>query len=337
MQCASDAGYLRRRSQLPRRLCADLAVESCSAICPLRCNDGNLSRRKRHARRAGISAQHLPDRRSQSVPELSVRICVSNLRRQLHARSRARCNCAAGCAADSPHRCSTPIQNPSTMMRMLGGQGHVTRQRAKPECASSSTPPALQLRHIAQNWLDLRAERALSTFDQRHLLNLQAQYTSGAGLDGGTLMSGWRGRLLKEWTLLDAHCRRHRNAGDADLSRRRSRHRIHGTIRPNLTGAPIYSFGDRPASQCSGITPRRCPGNGERRARFHYRPRPVQPRQLARAHISPEHALLSGSPAWTRRTCSITVSSPSWIHDRQQHAIRPARWPPTPCAACKPR
>ncbi|WP_051670762.1 carboxypeptidase regulatory-like domain-containing protein [Bryobacter aggregatus] len=52
---------------------------------------------------------------------------------------------------------------------------------------------------IAQNWLDLGAERAKSNFDQRHLFNLTGQYTSGMGKSG--LMSGWRGRLLKEWTL----------------------------------------------------------------------------------------------------------------------------------------
>jgi trimeric autotransporter adhesin len=55
---------------------------------------------------------------------------------------------------------------------------------------------------VAQNWLDLSAERGLSTFDQRQLLNLQMQYTTGMGLGGGTLLNGWRGRLLKEWTVL---------------------------------------------------------------------------------------------------------------------------------------
>ncbi len=53
---------------------------------------------------------------------------------------------------------------------------------------------------IAQNWLDLSAERGLSNFDQRHLLTLTGQYTSGMGIGGGTLMSGWRAIVLKEWT-----------------------------------------------------------------------------------------------------------------------------------------
>lgn len=53
---------------------------------------------------------------------------------------------------------------------------------------------------IAQNWLDLRAERGLSSFDQRHLMNLQMQYSTGMGVGGGALVGGWKGRLLKEWT-----------------------------------------------------------------------------------------------------------------------------------------
>jgi hypothetical protein len=55
---------------------------------------------------------------------------------------------------------------------------------------------------IAQNWLDLSAERGLSNFDQRQLLNANLQYSSGTGLRGGTLMGGWRGALLKEWTMI---------------------------------------------------------------------------------------------------------------------------------------
>ena len=35
---------------------------------------------------------------------------------------------------------------------------------------------------IAQNWLNLNAERGLSAFDQRHLLNAQLQYTTGMGM-----------------------------------------------------------------------------------------------------------------------------------------------------------
>ena len=137
----------------------------------------------------------------------------------------------------------------------LGGQGHVLsgNQTAAPPggqgsggsgggstgttsttTQSSSTTPS-----IAQNWLNLHAERSLSSFDQRHLLNLQAQYTSGEGLGGGTLMGGWPGRLLKEWTIV----------GTAVVGSGLPETPVYlaavpgtgytGTIRPNPTGAHI--------------------------------------------------------------------------------------------------
>lgn len=69
----------------------------------------------------------------------------------------------------------------------LGGESH--------QLANASAQPA-----IAQDWRNPRAERSLSSFDQRHLLHVRIQYTTGMGLGGGTLMSGWRGRLFKQWT-----------------------------------------------------------------------------------------------------------------------------------------
>ncbi len=54
---------------------------------------------------------------------------------------------------------------------------------------------------FAQNWLDLEAEHGPSSFDQRHLLTVQFQYTTGVGVAGGALVDGWRGSLLKGWTI----------------------------------------------------------------------------------------------------------------------------------------
>jgi hypothetical protein len=54
---------------------------------------------------------------------------------------------------------------------------------------------------VAQNWLDLSAERALSGFDSRHNLTLSLQYSTGMGTQGGTLVNGWKGTLLKDWTV----------------------------------------------------------------------------------------------------------------------------------------
>jgi hypothetical protein len=102
--------------------------------------------------------------------------------------------------------------------------------------ASSQAAPM-----IAQNWLDLSAERSRSSFDQRHLLNFQMQYTTGMGLRGGTLASGWRGALWKEWTVAAQV-----NAGSGlpltplYLAAVPGTG-VTGTIRPDYTGAPLYS------------------------------------------------------------------------------------------------
>ncbi len=112
--------------------------------------------------------------------------------------------------------------------------------------AAASTPgsgAALNTRNlvIAQNWLDLSAERSLSSFDQRHLLNVQIQYTTGMGLAGGTLLNGWRGALLKEWTFLSTI-----SAGSGlpltpSLLAPVEGTGFTGTLRPNSTGASVYS------------------------------------------------------------------------------------------------
>ena len=53
---------------------------------------------------------------------------------------------------------------------------------------------------LAQNWLDLEAEYARSNFDQRHQVVATFEYTTGAGVLGGTLLDGVKGRLFKDWT-----------------------------------------------------------------------------------------------------------------------------------------
>ncbi len=94
---------------------------------------------------------------------------------------------------------------------------------------------------IAQNWLDLSAERALSNFDQRHLLTVQVQYTTGMGIRGGTLVNGWKGVLLKQWTVGSQI-----TAGSGLPLSPVYPVAVHGTgvtgtVRPDYTGAPLYS------------------------------------------------------------------------------------------------
>jgi hypothetical protein len=120
----------------------------------------------------------------------------------------------------------------------LGGGGH---QVASGSGQAQSASLAMPTSEVAQNWLNPRAERSLSNFDERQLLYLQGQYTSGQGLEGGTLLGGWRGRALKEWTV----------QGNLTYGTGLPEDPLYpfavpgtgysGIIRPDLTGAPIYS------------------------------------------------------------------------------------------------
>ncbi len=104
--------------------------------------------------------------------------------------------------------------------------------------SSGSGQPSLA---IAQNWLNLSAERSLSTFDQRHLLSLQMQYTTGMGLTGGTLLRGWKAALFKEWTFATQI-----SAGSGLPQTPVYLEAVQGTgvtgsIRPDYIGAALYA------------------------------------------------------------------------------------------------
>jgi hypothetical protein len=94
---------------------------------------------------------------------------------------------------------------------------------------------------IAQNWLDLSAERGLSSFDQRHLMNLQLQYTSGMGIRGGTLMGGWKGRLFKEWTFATQITAGSGLPLTPVYPMAAGGTGVTGNIRPDRTGVSIYA------------------------------------------------------------------------------------------------
>ena len=93
---------------------------------------------------------------------------------------------------------------------------------------------------IAQNWLDLSAERGLSNFDQRHLVTVSAQYTSGVGVRGGTLMSGWRGTLLKGWTFVNQITAGSGLPETPIYQAAVANTGVAGPIRPDYSGAALY-------------------------------------------------------------------------------------------------
>jgi hypothetical protein len=119
------------------------------------------------------------------------------------------------------------------------GSGATTGATTGPTTAPASSSP--QTAAIAQNWLNLSAERGLSTFDQRHLVTGQIQYTTGVGLGGGSLWSGWRGRLLKRWTVLGQISAGGGLPESPVYLAAVTGTGVTGSIRPSVTGAPLYA------------------------------------------------------------------------------------------------
>ena len=80
----------------------------------------------------------------------------------------------------------------------LGGAGHNREQRRIGAIAVVVSPLGVDRTELAQP----KGGAFALEYRSAPTLNLQAQYTSGQGLEGGTLLGGWRGRALKEWTVL---------------------------------------------------------------------------------------------------------------------------------------
>ena len=118
------------------------------------------------------------------------------------------------------------------------GQGAPTGSGAAP--GSPPSAPAASAA-VAQNWLNLRAERSLSNFDQRHAVSFQMQYTTGLGLHGGTLVNGWRGALFKQWTALTQITAGTGLPLTPVYVAASGGTGITGFVRPQVTGQPLYA------------------------------------------------------------------------------------------------
>jgi trimeric autotransporter adhesin len=95
---------------------------------------------------------------------------------------------------------------------------------------------------IAQNWLDLDAERARSSGIREHTMNAMMQYSTGMGARGGALMKGLKGTLLRDWTVTSTFT----VASGAPLtpgviSKALGGTGIIGPLRANYTGLPVYN------------------------------------------------------------------------------------------------
>ena len=133
---------------------------------------------------------------------------------------------------------------------ILGGQG---------PNAAGVTSQSSGSAHIAQDWMHPEAERSLSNFDQRHLLNAQLQYTTGQGIGGGTLLTGWRGRVFKEWTVLTQITAGSGLPETPVYLAPVPGTSFTGTIRPDRTSAPIYAG---PAGHALNAAAYTAPANG---------------------------------------------------------------------------
>ena len=153
----------------------------------------------------------------------------------------------------------------------------------RPRWADKKT--ATQLPAIAQNWLDLRAERGLSSFDQRHLASLQMQYSTGMGLRGGTLLGGWRGGLFKDWTFATQITAGSGLAQTPIYLAPVEGTGVTGTIRPDYTGASLYAAPGGLYLNPAAYAAAAAGPMGKRRPELHYRPRTVHPECLPWPHL----------------------------------------------------
>jgi hypothetical protein len=97
--------------------------------------------------------------------------------------------------------------------------------------------------HIAQNWLDLHAERGLSDFDERHQIALQTQYTTAMLAGIGSFWDSWLGRPLRQWTLSAQLTAGSGSPLTPLILAPVNGTGITGSLRPNVTGAPLFIGG----------------------------------------------------------------------------------------------
>ena len=88
-----------------------------------------------------------------------------------------------------------------------------------------------------------RSQRRARPFDFRSAPSLERADAvhHRHGIGGGTLLSGWKGALFKEWTFATQITAGSGLPLTPDLSRGGAGHRSHGSIRPDYTGAPLYA------------------------------------------------------------------------------------------------
>ena len=112
--------------------------------------------------------------------------------------------------------------------------GTYTLTKAEDDASSFSGPGG----NVAQDWLNLAAERASSSFEQRHLFRFTVSYSTGQGITGGALRTGLVGALLNGWST-NANMTAGSGTPRTPVYRVTPVAGVSGTVRADLTGAPI--------------------------------------------------------------------------------------------------
>ena len=114
---------------------------------------------------------------------------------------------------------------------------------------------------IAQNWLDLSAERGPSNFDQRHLVTLQTQYSIGRGRKRRSAAARLAGHGVQGLDADQQHHRGQRPAADVrSILVAVAGTGVTGSIRPDYTGRAGLRGVRRAAPESGGVRARRQPG-----------------------------------------------------------------------------
>jgi hypothetical protein len=97
--------------------------------------------------------------------------------------------------------------------------------------------------NATQNWQDLASERARSAGIRAQTLNLQLQYSTGVSASGGGLVSGWKGVLFRDWTVMPGLMVASGAPITIDASQLALGGAPNGNIRVDYVGGPAYIDG----------------------------------------------------------------------------------------------
>ena len=186
--------------------------------------------------------------------------------------------------------------------------------------ATRRSPP--QSLSIAQDWLDLDAERGPSSFDQRHLVTAQFQYTTGVGDRGRHARRRRWGALFKDWTITSQLTAGQRPAVHADFFTSVAGTGVVG-VRPSLTGVSTDRAAPGTYANPAAFTAPAAGPVGRRRTQLDSRSGAVRARREPGARRSGCAAASSSIGGSTRPTCSIASRSRRQ-HHRRESAVRPA-------------